>query len=160
MCFFFVVASCASSLRPHTHIAEGLMRFLCGGSRASAFPSCSKFFLFPLAQNKRMPQASLSAHKWQMVQAVLQVLQVLQALLQVLQVTRVLQRWHRDTSTLHTRLRRSKPYFYRGSRRYFRAGMMALNCPTRPAQAVLQVLQALLQGMRMVVWMRTEEERT
>jgi hypothetical protein len=34
----------------------------------------------------------------------------------------------------------------------------ALNRPTRPEQAVLQVLQVLLQGMRMSVWMRTEEE--
>jgi hypothetical protein len=49
-----------------------------------------------------------------------------------------------------------------GSRRYFRAGMIAvnrhhsaLNRPTRPEQAVSQVLQ----GMRMSVWMRTEEER-
>ena len=125
------------------------MRFLCGGSRANAFPSCSKSFLFPLAQNKRMPQASPSAHKWQMLQAVLQ---VLQALLRVLQATRVLQRWHMDASTLHTRLRSSQPYFYRGSSRYFRAGMMALNNrPTHPEQAVLQVLQALLQGMRMIV---------
>ena len=96
---FLCAASYASSLRPHTNRAEGLTRFLCGGSRANAFPSCSKFFLFPLAQNKRMPPTSLSAHKWQMLQAVLQ---VLQALLQVLQATRVLQRWHRDSSTLHT----------------------------------------------------------